>query len=162
MILAVTDPIDRFCSCFWTLFFSHRLPRATLSTTSTRPPSTPPSFAEPRTSARHFDGSVRVPLSSDARVRLGVGTSSSECLSSNMYQRGDRRGLQGVSWSSSSRAVKHVRTLNAEIKRASTMTEEELYTYAKVGRLACALSRRSNPDRPGCRACRTFKRLTTS
>jgi len=28
-------------------------------------------------------------------------------------------------------AVKHVRTLNAEIKRASTMTEEELYTYAK-------------------------------
>jgi pyridoxal biosynthesis lyase PdxS len=30
------------------------------------------------------------------------------------------------------RAVKHVRTLNAEIKRASTMTEEELYTYAKV------------------------------
>lgn len=30
------------------------------------------------------------------------------------------------------RAVKHVRTLNSEIRKASTLSEEELYTYAKV------------------------------
>ena len=51
-----------------------------LSTISTRPRSTPPSSAEQRTSVRLFDGSERVPLLFDARVRLGVGMLSSESL----------------------------------------------------------------------------------
>jgi hypothetical protein len=50
--------------------------------TSTRLPSTPPSFVEPRTSVRLSGGSVRVPPLSGARERLVVETSSSEsdCL----------------------------------------------------------------------------------
>ena len=49
------------------------------------------------------------------------------------WGQGRHRETETVVVASSFRAVKHVRTLNAEIKRASTMTEEELYTYAKVG-----------------------------
>ena len=51
-------------------------------TTSTRLPSTPPSYVEPRTSVRLSGGSVRVPPLFDARERLVVETSSSElhCL----------------------------------------------------------------------------------
>jgi hypothetical protein len=72
-----TDP-DRWCMfCFFFLLL-HLRSSSRLSTTSTRPPSTPPSSAEPRTSERRSDESEKVPLSSDARVRPGVETSSSE------------------------------------------------------------------------------------